>query len=112
MLRFCGFELELTVDKVLERRCDQLAVFSATDTDGEHWLIVEAARHEQEFAWVCAPASDRAVELVAAGRATATDALRHSRTGWVEVVRVVDGHAVPDQRVSCAELALLAAALV
>ena len=104
MLKFCGFDLELSVDSVLQHSADQPAVFSATDSDGEHWLIVEAARDEREFAWFCAPASDRAVQLVATGRAAASDAVRHSRTGWVEVVRVVDGHSVPDERVPCAEI--------
>lgn len=104
MLKFCGFDLELSVDSVVQHEADQPAVFSATDSEGEHWLIVEAARNEREFSWFCAPASDRAVELVATGRASAADAVRHSRTGWVEVVRVVDGHAVPDERVTCAEI--------
>jgi len=104
MLRFCGFDLELTVEAVLQRDADQPAVFSATDLCGEHWLIVEAAQDAGDFSWICAPASDRVIELVAAGRATALDAVRHSLTGWVEVVRVVDGHAVPDQRVPCAQL--------
>ena len=34
----------------------------------------------------------------------AVAAVRHSLTGWVEVVRVVGGHAVPDRRVACSEL--------
>lgn len=110
MLRFCGFDFELTVDSVLERHGGQPAVFSATDPGGDRWLIVETpGTGHTEIAWICAPASARVVELIADGRATATDALRHSLTGWVEVVRVVDGHAVPDQRVSCAELSALGA---
>ncbi len=104
MLKFCGFELELTVETVLQRRVDQPAVFSAVDPAGEHWLIVDAGSDERVFSWICAPASDRVIELVAAGRAAAFDAVQHSRTGWVEVVRVVDGHAVPDERILCAEL--------
>lgn len=107
MLKFCGFDLELTVETVLQRDGDQPAVFSAVDTVGDHWLILEAGSDEHGFSWICAPASNRVVELVSAGRATALDAARHSRTGWVEVVRVVDGHAVPDQRLSCAELAAI-----
>lgn len=109
MLRFCGFDLELTVEAVLQRKNDQAAVFSAVDQGGEHWLIVEAGSDGHAISWVCAPASDRAVDSVAAGRASVVDVLKHSLTGWVEVVRVVDGHSVPDQRVSCAELAALAA---
>jgi hypothetical protein len=108
MLKFCGFDLELTVDAVLQHDCDQPAVFSASDLDGNHWLILEADGNDREMAWICAPASDRMVELVGTGKATARDAVRHSLTGWVEVVRVVDGHAVPDQRVTCVELRAVA----
>lgn len=107
MLRFCGFDLELTVETVLQRRNDQTAVFSAVDQLGEHWLIVEAGSDQHAASWICAPASGRAVGLVAEGRAAVTDVLRHSLTGWVELVRVVDGHAVPEQRLSCSELASL-----
>lgn len=104
MLKFCGFDLELTVETVLQRRDDQPAVFTAQDALGDQWLIVEADSDEHGFSWICAPASDRVVALVAGGRASAVDAIRHSRTGWVEVVRVVDGHAVPDTRVSCSDI--------
>ncbi|HET9732987.1 MAG TPA: hypothetical protein VFP54_09970 [Acidimicrobiales bacterium] len=109
MLKFCGFDLELTVEAVLQRDAQQPAVFSATDPAGDHWLIVEAGGDAHAFSWICAPASGRAVEQVATGRATPLDALRHSLTGWVEVVRVVDGHAVPEQRMACAELTVLPA---
>lgn len=104
MLKFCGFDLELTVESVLQRQDDQPAVFTATDAGGDQWLIVEAGSDDHGFSWICAPASDRAVESVSAGRAAAVDAIRHSFTGWVEVIRVVDGHAVPDQRVRCCDL--------
>lgn len=110
MLKFCGFDLELTVETVLQRQVDQPAVFTAIDALGVQWLIVEAGSDEHGFSWICAPASDKAVHLVSDGRAAAMDAVRHSLTGWVEVIRVVDGHAVPDQRVSCAELAAVGAA--
>ena len=108
MLRFCGFDFELTVDRVLHRDCAQAAVFSALDNDGAHWLIIESPAEVSGASWICAPATARVIELVSAGRAAAADALRHSSTGWVEVVRVVDGHAVPDQRVSCSELSAIA----
>ena len=104
MLRFCGFALELFVDKVLDRRCEDPVVCAATDFTGQRWLIVEADHHDKELSWFCAPASDRAVELVTSGRAAAIDAVRHSSTGWVELVSIVDGHAVPDRRVRCSDL--------
>lgn len=108
MLKFCGFDFELTVDRVLRRDPDQAALFSALDADGGHWVILESGGGTAEATWVCAPTSEVAVELVATGRASATDVARHSSTGWVEVVRVVDGHAVPDRRVPCAELSPVA----
>lgn len=104
MLRFCGHELELAVDAVVERQEGQPAVFCATDDDDGRWLIVEGPATDRDRTWICAPASDRAVGLVSGGEAEAVSAVRHSLTGWVEVVRVVDGHAVPDRRVPCAEL--------
>lgn len=107
MLRFCGFDFELTVDRVLHRDCAQAAVFSALDAEGEHWLIIESTPDACEAAWICAPASEKVIDLVGSGRAAAADALRHSSTGWVEVVRVVEGHAVPDQRVPCSELSTI-----
>jgi hypothetical protein len=104
MLRFCGFGLELFIDEVLERHHDDPVVCSATDFTGQRWLIVEGERKDKELSWLCAPASSKAVDLVAAGLTTAADAVRHSTTGWVEVVSVVNGHSVPDRRLSCCDL--------
>ena len=105
MLRFCGHDVELAVDAVLERRPGQPAVFCARDDSEGRWLIVEGAGSDRDRTWICAPASPRAIDLVSTGAATPVDAVRHSLTGWVEVVRVVEGHAVPDRRIPCAELA-------
>ena len=105
MLRFCGFEIELFVDEVLQREGDEPAVCSAVDQVGQRWLIVEGAHRGSDISWYCAPASRRAIDLVAAGRAAPSDAVMHSETGWVEVVRLVEGHSVPDRRVLCAQLA-------
>lgn len=105
MLKFCGFELELTVDSIVARRVDEPAVYSATDGAGGHWLIVAGRAAGEEMSWLCAPASPRAIEMVASGQASASDALLHSSTGWVEVVRVINGRSVPDRRVACSELA-------
>lgn len=104
MLRFCGFELELIVDAVLDRHDDEPAVCSAVDQAGQRWLIVEGAHAGRDSSWLCAPASRLAIDLVASGRATPADAVMHSETGWVEVVRVVNGHAVPDSRVPCSQV--------
>jgi hypothetical protein len=104
MLRFCGFGFELFVDQVLQRQSGVPVVCSATDFTGQRWLIVEAAHKEKDLSWLCAPASPRVVDYVSAGRADAADAVMHSTTGWVELVSVIDGHAVPDRRLRCSEL--------
>jgi hypothetical protein len=104
MLRFCGFGLELFVDEVLTRQAGGPAVCAATDNCGRRWLILEADHREMDVSWLCAPASPKVVDLVSSGRATAVDAIRHSKTGWVELVRVVDGHSVPDRRIRCSDL--------
>jgi hypothetical protein len=105
VLRFCGYEIELAVESVVQHDEDLPAVCSAVDGEGHRYLIVEAADRDGSPCWVCAPATDRAVAMVAEGRAAAYDAVLHSATGWVDVVRLVDGHAVPDQRVLCSHLA-------
>jgi hypothetical protein len=105
MLRFCGFELELDVDAIVWRHRDDPAVCTATDGSGRCWVIVEAAHPEGELAWICAPASRMTTDLVAAGRAPAVEAVKHSLTGWAELVRMVAGHAVPEERLPCAEVA-------
>lgn len=104
MLRFCGFDLELWVDKVLDRSRDEPVVCSATDFTGQHWLIVEAEHEPRRMTWICAPASTRMVDLVAAGSATPFDAVHHSQTGWVELVSTIEGHSVPDRRIRCSDL--------
>lgn len=104
MLRFCGTQIELVIDSILQRREEQPAVCSATDEEGRHWLIVEGPHDEKDLSWFCAPATERMVKLVESGQASALDAVRHSETGWVEVVRVVDGHSVPDWRLPCFSL--------
>jgi hypothetical protein len=104
MLRFCGFDLELMVDSVLRRRSDEPVLCSARDLTGQQWLIVEAAHQDEDLSWLCAPASSKVVELVAAGRAAPADAVLHSATGWVEMVSMVHGHTVPDRRIRCSEL--------
>lgn len=105
MLRFCGFELELAVESIVQRRVDEPVVCSATDGAGGHWLIVEGPARTGEMSWFCAPASSRAIDMVTSGQAAAADVVLHSATGWVEVVRLVNGRSVPDRRVTCSELA-------
>lgn len=72
---------------------------------GDPWLVVEARRHDLDRAWLCAPVTPRVIDLVMSHRATPADALRHSRTGWVEELRMVAGRPLTDRRVACAELA-------
>jgi hypothetical protein len=103
VLRFCGFEIELFVDDVLARG-DWPAICTARDFAGRHWLIVQVNHDPERLAWMCAPASAQAMQAVRDGSATATDVLRHSATGTVELVTIAGGRAIPDRCIPCASL--------
>jgi hypothetical protein len=105
MLTFCGFELELFVSEVLERR--SLPVLCcAEDLTGGLWLIVQTDDDPDHLTWMCAQASERAMRAVRDGRASPTDLLCHSSTGTVEMVTIDHGRAVPDRCLPCASLPL------
>ena len=67
MLTFCGFDLELFVDDVLNRR-DWPTLCCAHDPTGNQWLIVQVDDDPAHLAWLCAPASERAMKGVSAPR--------------------------------------------
>ena len=97
---FLGSELELTVNQVIAR--GQLPeVCSAKDPRGRDWLVVQADSAPWHLSWVCAEVSERAVRAVVADVDRAWDAVRHSRTGTVELVVVENGHTVPDRCLLC-----------
>jgi hypothetical protein len=103
VLRFCGFDLELFVDDVLDRR-DGPALCCARDLTGARWLIVQVDDDPDHLSWMCAQASERAVRAVTDGRASPADVLRHSATGTVELVTIDHGRAVPDRCLPCASV--------
>ena len=103
MLRFCGFDLELFVEDVLARR-DGPTVCVASDPTGCRWLIVQVDDDPIHQAWLCAQVSERAMQAVLSGRAAPSDALRHSATGTVELVRVDHDRAVPDTCLLCGQI--------
>jgi hypothetical protein len=103
VLTFFGYDLELVVDTVLDGR-DGPTLWSGIDNEGGYWLIVEADPDPRHPAWLCAPISAPALRAIRSGRATPRDAFCHSATGTVELVRIEDGHAVPDQCLRCEDV--------
>jgi hypothetical protein len=103
VLWFCGFELELCVESVLERG-DGPDLCCARDPSGAQWLIVQLDDDPDHLTWMCAEASDRAIQAVRDGHASPADVLRHSATGTVELVSVERGRAVPDRCLPCASV--------
>jgi len=103
MLRFCGFDLELLVERVLVHG-DWPTLCSARDTDGCHWLIAQVDAKPTHLMWLCAPISERGVQIIVEGQGSPVDALRHSSTGTVEVVTIDHGRAVPDRCLLCAQI--------
>jgi hypothetical protein len=100
VLRFCGFDLELVVEEVLNPG-DWPSLCSASDMNGNHWLIVQVDHDPTRLTWLCARLSERAMRAVRAGQCTPADVLCHSATGTVELVTVEHGRAVPDRCVLC-----------
>jgi hypothetical protein len=103
MLRFCGFDLELFVEEVLERR-NGLSLCAARDITGGQWLIVQTNSDPVRLAWMCAPVSERAMRALRHGHCTPTDVLRHSATGTVEWITIDHGQAVPDRCLLCQQV--------
>jgi hypothetical protein len=61
--------------------------------------------------WICAPASDRALECVRGHRASPWSVLHHSATGTVTVYRTLLDGSVRDSLVLCSDLPLGSAVL-
>jgi hypothetical protein len=103
MLRFCGFDLELMVEKVLVYG-DGPVLCWARDMEGGHWLIAQVDAEPAHLMWLCAPMSERGAQIIVEGQGSPVDALRHSSTGTVEVVTIDHGRAVPDRCLLCAQI--------
>lgn len=66
-------------------------------------LVVELAGWSGPC-WVCAPASERAVDCVRTGRASAWTVIHHSRTGTVDVYRTLTDGSLHCSTVLCRSL--------
>jgi hypothetical protein len=102
-VRFFGYDLELTVETILAAGSAP-SLFTASDSDGEGWLVAQVGYESSRLAWLCAPLSERAAEAVVQGCADPRDAIRHSLTGTVELVTVTEGRATLDQCMLCGDL--------
>jgi hypothetical protein len=103
MLTFCGYDLELVIDQVLSR-CDGPNLCSARDAGGGQWLILQVDEAPDHLTWLCAPLTARAMQAVVERPEISVDAVRHSSTGVVELVRIENGRALRDSCILCAEL--------
>src|SRR6516165_9661774 len=103
MTFFLGFELEMTVDRVLVES-DGPQLSAATDPSGQRWLVFRCRGNAEGSLWLCSPITDHALRQVEKGRATPRDAFRHSCTGLVEVVSCTREGARPDRCLSCGEI--------
>ena len=96
MPTFCGFDLQLEVERVLIRE-SSCVVCAGRDITMQLWLIVAATGNSDRQTWISAPVSDRAMRSLTNGRCTLKDALRHSLTGTAELVVTDHGHPLPDR---------------
>lgn len=67
------------------------------------YLVVELAGRAGPC-WVCAPATERAIDCVRAGRASPWTVLHHSATGTVDVYRTGSDGALHCSVVLCSQL--------
>jgi hypothetical protein len=103
MLFFLGFDLEMTIDRVLIE-ADGPQLCAGTDRSGQRWLVFRSRSDRKESLWLCSPITNRALRLVETGRSAPRDALQHSSTGLVEVVSCVTEGAVPERCLVCGEI--------
>jgi hypothetical protein len=101
---FFGFEIELVVEEILVMDDSGTRVCTGRDRTAQQWLIVKVHDEPDDLAWLCVPSSERAIQAVLTGRGSLRDAIRHSTTGTVDLVRVEHGRAVPDRCLLCASL--------
>jgi hypothetical protein len=104
MLRFCAFDLELTVDAVLARGTGP-ALCRARDASGDPWLILQVDDDPAHLSWLCAPVPERAIDAVVEGEVSRAEVLPSSAPGTVQLVVVDGGRAVADRRLSCTDVA-------
>jgi hypothetical protein len=96
MLTFCGFDLELFIDDIFDRK-NGPTLCSARDLTGAQWLVVQTDDDPDHLTWMCAQASQRAIRAVRDGHASPADVLRHSASGTVELITIDHGRAVLDR---------------
>jgi hypothetical protein len=86
--------------------------FAVPDSDGEvavgtgvggDYLVIELSGRSGPC-WVCAPASDQAIECVRAGRTSPWTVLHHSRTGTVDIYRTWPDGSLHMSVVLCSQL--------
>jgi hypothetical protein len=90
------------------RFCETIAVPDGTsvavgERAGCQYLVV-ALTGRSGSRWVCAPASDRAVACVRAGRASPWSVVRHSATGTLDLYRTRRDGSVGESVVLCSRL--------
>jgi hypothetical protein len=103
MLTFYGHEIELFVEKVLDRNNGPV-LCRARDGTAHQWLIVRVDADPEHLAWLCVPVSERAMAAVADGHAAPRDVIQHSATGAVDLVVVDHGRTIPDRCLLCSEI--------
>jgi hypothetical protein len=100
---FLGFDLELTIDRVLIQ-ADGPQLCAGRDITGQRWLVFRGWSDGETSNWLCSPITDRALREVESGRAAPRDAIRHSSTGLVEVASYRSGRVLPETCLPCSEI--------
>ncbi|HLI23372.1 MAG TPA: hypothetical protein VKU91_00330 [Acidimicrobiales bacterium] len=78
----------------------------AAGDDGDRTYLVVCASDPGGEYWICAPATERAIDCVRAGQTSPWSVVHHSATGTVEVWRRRPGGAVTTSVLTCAAVAV------
>jgi hypothetical protein len=103
MMHLLGYHLELVIDSVLARQ-EGPVLCAAHNAQGQLWLVYRAAPGPSTTTWMCSPVSERALRAVVSRGSEPRDAMRHSLTGTVDILQTIEGRAVPDRCVPCAQI--------
>jgi hypothetical protein len=95
--------LDIEIDEILDWH-DGPSLFIGHDRAWRHYVAVQVGSGTTHRRWLCAAISRRALRCVLTGRADLRDALRHTPTGYVDVLTIDQWGRVVESQQLCGDL--------
>jgi hypothetical protein len=96
-----SFDIE--IDEILDWH-DGPSLVTGHDRAWRHYVAIQVASTPTQRRWLCAAISRRALRCVLTGHAELRDALRHTPTGYVDVLTIDRLGTVVESQQLCSEL--------